>query len=213
MNESVAVIEAPGMTVALVAADAMDKAATVRVLQAELNDLGGVCMKIAGSVADVAFALEVGASVAAGMGVGAPSALLTRPAEGAMDKGILSRPEFSPLIEQPVVFEPAAGSIGDGNRKADMEKRQPPAIGLIETQGFAAVLEAIDTACKAANVTVVGKEKLGGGYITVIVEGDIAAVEAAVTAGREKVGDLGKLIAAHVISRPSPAIMSLLPRG
>jgi len=213
VREAIGLIEAPGLAVALVAADAMDKAATVRVLQAELNDLGGVCMKIAGSVSDVEAALGVGAGVADRMGVRAVAAFLTRPAEGAVERGILSRAEFSPLIEQPVVFEPVAGAVGarDRNRKASMDKKQPPAIGLIETQGFTAVLEAIDTACKAANVTVLGKEKLGGGYITVIIEGDIAAVEAAVAAGRARVGELGKLIAAHVISRPSPAIMALLP--
>lgn len=212
MTDSVAAIEAPGLTVALVAADAMDKSASVRVLQAELNDLGGVCMKIAGPVADVAFALQVGASVVEGMGARAPAAMLTRPSEEAMAKGILSNQEHSPLIDQPVVFEPAAGARA-AKGKTDMDQKQPPAIGLIETQGFAAVIEAIDTACKAANVSVVGKEKLGGGFITVIIEGDIAAVEAAVAAGREKVGELGKLIAAHVISRPSAAILSLLPRG
>ena len=73
-------------------------------------------------------------------------------------------------------------------------------------------MEAIDTACKAANVEVIGKEKLGGGYITVMIKGDVAAVKAAIEAGKEKVGALGKLIAAHVIPRPSAAILSLLPK-
>ncbi|MDR3674336.1 MAG: BMC domain-containing protein [Acidobacteriota bacterium] len=85
------------------------------------------------------------------------------------------------------------------------------AIGFIETQGFTAVIEAIDTACKAANVEVLGREKLGGGYITVMIKGDVAAVNAAVEAGRAKVDGLGKLIAAHVIPRPSQSILSLLP--
>jgi microcompartment protein CcmL/EutN len=86
------------------------------------------------------------------------------------------------------------------------------AIGLIETQGFTAVMEAIDTACKAANVEVLGKEKLGGGYITVMIKGDVAAVKAAIEAGQQKVEGLGKLIAAHVIPRPSPAVLGLLPK-
>ncbi len=87
------------------------------------------------------------------------------------------------------------------------------AIGLIETQGFTAVIEAIDTACKAANVEVIGKEKLGGGYITVLIRGDVAAVEAAVQAGKHRVETLGlgKLISAHVIARPSAGILKLLP--
>ena len=94
-----------------------------------------------------------------------------------------------------------------------MSQETPFALGLIETQGFTAVFEAIDTACKAANVEVVGKEKLGGGYVTVIIKGDLSAVTAAVTAGRAKVEGLGELIAAHVIARPSPGILGLLPQG
>lgn len=86
------------------------------------------------------------------------------------------------------------------------------ALGLIETQGFTAVFEAIDSACKAANVEVVCKEKLGGGYVTVVIKGDVAAVHAAVDAGKAKVEGLGKLIAAHVIARPSAAVLSLLPK-
>ena len=58
------------------------------------------------------------------------------------------------------------------------------AIGMIETQGLTAVIEAIDTACKAGNVEVIGKEKLGGGYVTVLIKGDVAAVNAAVEAGK-----------------------------
>jgi len=85
----------------------------------------------------------------------------------------------------------------------------PFAIGLIETQGLTAVIEAIDTACKAANVEVLGREKLGGGYITVVIKGDVAAVTAAVEAGKARVEGLGKLIAGHVIPRPSPAVLSL----
>jgi ethanolamine utilization protein EutM len=86
------------------------------------------------------------------------------------------------------------------------------ALGLIETQGLTAVLEAIDAACKAASVEVVGREKLGGGYVTVIIKGDVAAVKAAIEAGKSRVDGLGKLIAAHVIARPSEGVLGLLPK-
>lgn len=86
------------------------------------------------------------------------------------------------------------------------------AVGLIETQGFTAIFEAIDTACKAANVEVLAREKLGGGYITVVIKGDVAAVNAAIDAGKAKVDGLGKLIAAHVIPSPTKAVLSLLPK-
>jgi microcompartment protein CcmL/EutN len=85
------------------------------------------------------------------------------------------------------------------------------AVGLIETQGFTAVFEAIDTAIKTAAVEVLAREKLGGGYITVVIKGDVAAVRAAVDAGSAKVQGLGKLIAAHVIPNPSPGVLGLLP--
>jgi ethanolamine utilization protein EutM len=62
-------------------------------------------------------------------------------------------------------------------------------------------------------VEVLGKEKLGGGYVTVVIKGDVAAVKAAVEAGVSKVNGLGKLIAGHVIARPSAAVLSLLPKG
>ena len=73
------------------------------------------------------------------------------------------------------------------------------ALGFIETQGFTAVFNAIDQACKAANVEVIGKEKLGGGYVTVVIKGDVAAVKAAVEAGEAEVAKLGNLIAAYVV--------------
>ena len=96
---------------------------------------------------------------------------------------------------------------------AEQQQHAPFAIGIIETQGFTAVIEAIDAAAKAASVDVVGREKLGGGYISVVIKGDVAAVKAAVEAGKAHVEGLGKLIAAHVIPRPSAAVLALLPKS
>ena len=84
------------------------------------------------------------------------------------------------------------------------------ALGFIETQGFTAVFNAIDQACKAANVEVIGKEKLGGGYVTVVIKGDVAAVKAAVEAGEAEVAKLSNLIAAYVIPRPSDLCIILI---
>jgi microcompartment protein CcmL/EutN len=86
------------------------------------------------------------------------------------------------------------------------------AVGLIETQGFTAAFEAIDTALKTANVEVLAREKLGGGYITIVIKGDVSAVRAAIDAGRSHVEGLGKLIAAHVIPNPSKGVLALLPK-
>jgi len=87
------------------------------------------------------------------------------------------------------------------------------AIGLIETQGLVGLLEAADAMCKAAHVEIIGKEKIGAAYVTVMVQGDVAAVKAAVEAGTaavQKVG--GKLILAHVIARPHEELANLLPK-
>lgn len=86
------------------------------------------------------------------------------------------------------------------------------ALGLIETQGLTAVIEAADAALKAANVTFVGKEKIGAAYVTIMVKGDVAAVKAAVEAGSQAAQRVGKLIAAHVIPRPHRELTALLPR-
>jgi len=115
-----------------------------------------------------------------------------------------AKPEVNPLIEQAVVHVPAA-------KRKTMNEQSSFAVGLIETQGFTAVFEAIDTAVKTANVEVLAREKLGGGYITVVIKGDVAAVRAAIDAGSAKASGLGKLIAAHVIASPSKAVLSLLP--
>ena len=205
-NQALGILEVTGFTPSMVALDAMEKAADVRVLQAELNDFYGVCLKIVGSTANVTAALAAGKAVADQMGGKPVSDVIHRPDETAM-AGILSKPEISPLIQQNVVLIP------DSQYSKESTVAESSALGFIETQGFTAVFEAIDSACKAANVEVVGKEKLGGGYITIVVRGDVAAVKAAIEAGKSRVEGLGKLIAAHVIARPSAAVLSLLPKG
>lgn len=86
------------------------------------------------------------------------------------------------------------------------------AIGLLETQGLVAALHATDEMLKSAAVQLVGKEKIGAAYVTIIVRGDVAAVQAAIAAGRQTVERLGgKLIMADVIPRPHPDLAALLP--
>jgi microcompartment protein CcmL/EutN len=189
----------------MAALDAAEKAASIELLQAELNDFYGVVIKFTGTVADVRAAVEAGSSVAREMKIEFVSDVIPRPSRASEPAYIAPR-EFNVLIEQDVVHFPTKRS-----EKEKVSEQLPFAIGMIETQGFTAVIEAIDTATKAAAVEVIGKEKLGGGYVTVLIKGDVAAVQAAIDAGRAKVDGLGKLIAAHVIPRPSSAVMSLLP--
>ena len=213
MNNALGLLETIGLTPTLAAIDAMEKSANVRVLQSELNDFYGVCTKIAGSVTAVAAAIAAGRAVAEPMN-GQPVATVIPRTDPEAMRAIVSPQEFSPLIQQEVIFFPHYEAAGQPTvaQESPMSQERPQALGLIETQGFTAVFEAIDTACKAANVEVVGKEKLGGGYVTVIVKGDLSAVTAAIEAGKTKVDGLGKLIAAHVLARPSDAVLGLLPK-
>jgi microcompartment protein CcmL/EutN len=204
-------LETTGFTPAIVALDVMEKKSGVKVLQAEINDFLGICIKVIGPAAVVAEAIEAGREVANRMGGKPVVDIINRPDDGAWS-AIESPPEFNPLIQQDVVHLPNSRSERCETDEDRTVNEQPTyALGLIETQGFTAVFEAIDTACKAANVEVVGKEKLGGGYVTVVIKGDVAAVTTAIAAGKEKVAALGNLIAAHVISRPSQSVLSLLP--
>jgi microcompartment protein CcmL/EutN len=209
VNDALGILEVTGFTPAMVALDTMDKATGVRVLQVESNDFYGVVLKVKGSQAAVATAIEAGKSIAKQMGGKPVGTVLNRPDERAWP-ALESKVEVSPLIQHPIVKIPNYETVH--NREGATMADNISALGFIETQGFTAVFEAIDSACKAANVEVLGKEKLGGGYITVVIKGDVAAVKAAVEAGVAKVNGLGKLIAGHVIARPSAAVLSLLPK-
>jgi carbon dioxide concentrating mechanism protein CcmO len=213
VNEALGILEVTGLTPAMVALDTMDKAAGVRLLQAESNDWLGIVLKVAGPVDNVQAAIEAGRAVAEQMGGKPNSTVINRPEPTAW-KALMSVVEVSPLIQQPIVKTPNYEALRNVSAEESNVADNPSfALGFIETQGFTAVFEAIDSACKAANVEVVGKEKLGGGYITIIVKGDVAAVRAAIDAGTAKVNGLGKLIAGHVIARPSAAVLSLLPKA
>lgn len=194
----------------MVALDTMEKAARVRLWQVELNDFLGTCIKIVGPVDSVTAAIEAGYRIAEEMQGRPNSTVIPRPSEQGL-KGIDSVVEFNPLIQQFVVKEPT-NNQQDSDEASQVANGPVQALGFIETQGFTAVFEAIDTACKAAQVDVVGKEKLGGGYVTIVIRGDVAAVRAAIEAAKPKVEGLGKLIAAHVIARPSDSVLTLLPK-
>ncbi len=87
------------------------------------------------------------------------------------------------------------------------------ALGMIEARGFAAMVEAADAMVKAAKVELTGYEKTGGGYVTAVVRGDVAAVKAAVEAGVRSAERVGEVIASHIIARPHVNIDVVLPLG
>ena len=101
-------------------------------------------------------------------------------------------------ITKPVITE----------RKNIMEKE---ALGMVETRGLIGAIEAADAMVKAANVRLVGKEKIGSGYVTVMVRGDVGAVKAAVEAGATAAKRVGELMFTHVIPRPHSDVEQIIP--
>lgn len=92
------------------------------------------------------------------------------------------------------------------------KKMTQEALGMVETRGLVAAIEAADAMCKAANVTLIGTEKIGSGLVTVMVRGDVGAVKASVEAGSASASRLGELIAIHVIPRPHTDVERILPK-
>jgi ethanolamine utilization protein EutM len=85
------------------------------------------------------------------------------------------------------------------------------ALGLIETRGLVGAVEAADAMVKSANVRLMGKEQIGGGYVTVMVRGDVGAVKAATDAGAAAARRVGELVSVHVIARPHDEVEKILP--
>ena len=96
-------------------------------------------------------------------------------------------------------------------QKKEEKKMVQQALGMVETRGLVAAIEAADAMLKAANVTLVGTEKIGSGLVSVMVRGDVGAVKAAVEAGASNASRLGELVATHVIPRPHGDVEKILP--
>jgi ethanolamine utilization protein EutM len=112
-------------------------------------------------------------------------------------------------------------SVTKTNEKSKKQQRQvkkgginmsQEALGMIETKGLVGAIEAADAMVKAANVTLVGKELVGGGLVTVMVRGDVGAVKAATEAGADAAGRVGELLSVHVIPRPNNEVEGILPK-
>ena len=99
------------------------------------------------------------------------------------------------------------------DRKENKEEKRmaQEALGMVETRGLVAAIEAADSMLKAANVTLVGTEKIGSGLVSIMVRGDVGAVKAAVESGAASASKLGELVATHVIPRPHADVEKILP--
>ena len=105
----------------------------------------------------------------------------------------------APAVEAPVEI------------KKEVKVMTQEALGMVETRGLVAAIEAADSMLKAANVTLIGTEKIGSGLVSVMVRGDVGAVKAAVEAGSSNAAKLGELVAVHVIPRPHGDVEKILP--
>jgi hypothetical protein len=201
-------IEVPFLSVAAVVADAATKAARVRILGFEATGNENILIRLGGAgISDIEAALSVADETATRLGTTAIVQAIARPAEG-MDAMVHFSNAQNPLYGGRDQFLPTDFPQPENK----IMSNKPEAIGILETQGLTAILEATDAMLKAANVTLVGKEKIGAAYVTVIVRGDVAAVTAAIDAGSKAIGSLGKLIAAHVIARPHDELVALMPK-
>lgn len=205
---SLGFIEAPFLSISAMLAQEAANAADVRILGFEATGNENIIIRLSGDVSQIRAALDAAEALAPKLGVESIiTGAIPRPAAG-----------FDPLIHFPNANNPLYGGRdqflptdypANPNSPKNMK---PQAIGILETQGLTAILEATDAMLKAADVKFVGKEKIGAAYVTVVISGDVAAVSAAIDAGKQAVGNLGKVIAAHVIARPHDELVALLPK-
>ncbi len=196
---SLALVEIGNLTPALLVADRCAKAAGVHILGIESTDSPVQCIKLVGRAADVREAAIQGAELAQQMGTSATWTVMPAPVEATRR-----------LAEQPPAFSPLLDTY-DSRNPLENHMSTSQAIGLIETQGLVAALHATDDMLKSAAVELVGKEKIGAAYVTIVIRGDVAAVQAAIAVGRETVERLGgKLIMADVIPRPHAELAALI---
>ena len=168
------------------------------------GDTGQACLiKLAGNAANCRQAVQTARSVAEQMGAAFKTTMCLRFFDPPGVHLVAPLEEYSPISEGYLQMIP------DDARPAEGTTMQ--ALGLLETQGLTAVLEGADAMLKAADVQIVGKEKIGAAHVTVFVRGDVAAVKAAIDAGSAAAEKVGKLVAAHVIARPHDGLAKLLP--
>ncbi|MGE3317189.1 MAG: BMC domain-containing protein [Planctomycetaceae bacterium] len=198
---SLVLIEVANLAPAFLVADHCAKSAAVHLMGIESTDGSEQCIKLVGPAGDVELAAQSAADIAERMGSKAFVSTMAAPLEATRQ-----------LADTPPVYSPLLGLYDYRVPRKDAMTTQD-ALGLLETQGLVAALHATDDMLKSSNVTLVGKEKIGAAYVTIMVRGDVAAVQTAVATGKQTVERLGgKLILADVIARPHPELAALLPK-
>ena len=135
----------------------------------------------------------------------AKKTVIASPAPEVVEKVIEKKP-----VEEVKTEEPKKTTTKKSETK-EIKTMVQQALGMVETRGLVAAIEAADAMLKAANVELVGTEKIGSGLVSVMVRGDVGAVKAAVEAGLAAAQKLGEIIATHVIPRPHTDVEKILP--
>ncbi len=189
MSEAIGMVETVGLTGIIEAGDAMSKAANITLVGWDKIGAGLAVVFCQGDVAAVKSAVDAGSQAASQVGEVHSVHVIPRP-HAELEAAILpSRPR--------------------GGKDGEKAVQGIRALGLVETRGATGVIEASDAMSKAADVDVVKLQEIGGGYVTVIVSGDVGSVMAAVSAGAESSERVGELVSQHVIPRPSDDVINL----
>lgn len=194
--KAIGFIETKGLVGNIEATDAMLKAADVEFLGSVALGAGLVAVVVTGEVASVKASVEAGQEAASRVGE-------------LICTNVIARPHADI-----VKIMPPKGPAAGGSLPEDATVEEAPlvsALGMVETYGYTANIQAADAMLKAADVTLVGQERIGAGLVTVFVQGDVGAVKAAVEAGQECGARIGEIISAHVIPRPHTGVTECMP--
>lgn len=187
-QRAIGLVETKGLVPVIEAADAMVKAANVQIIQYAKAGSGLASVVVTGDVGAVRAAVDAGATAARRVGT-----VISVHVIPSLDSGVSQAFNY--------------GEAKDGGTAPSRG-----ALGLIETRGYVAAVEAADAMAKSANVEVRGLEMVGGGLVTVIVTGDVAAVNAATDAGAAAAGRVGEVVSVDVIARPQVDVRIFLSK-
>ncbi len=191
--KAIGFIETKGLVGNIEATDAMLKAADVEFIGSVTIGAGLTTVIVTGEVGAVKASVEAGQEAASRVGE-------------LFCTNVIPRPHAD--VER--VMPPKGPATGKPEGKGEQVALNS-ALGMIETNGFTANIEATDAMLKAAEVTLVGQEQIGAGLVTVFVQGDVGAVKAAVEAGQTAAARIGEVVSAHVIPRPHVSVSECMP--
>lgn len=187
-------IETKGLVGNIEATDAMLKAADVEFIGSDTIGAGLTTVIVTGEVGAVQAATDAGQEAASRVGE-------------LFCVNVIARPH----TDLARIMPPKGSAVGKSAKDAGEQVPVNSALGMIETNGLTAAIQAADAMLKSADVSLVGQEKIGAGLVTVFVQGDVGAVKAAVEAGQTAAMRIGEVVSAHVIPRPHTSVSECMP--